>query len=433
MKVAVIGIGYVGAVSAACLCKSGHQVIAVDIDEQKVTSLKAGQSPIVEKDLDDLIRTYAGNDTLSATTDLAQAIQQSDISLICVGTPSKKDGSLDLSYVEAACLQIGQALKTKKEFHTVVIRSTLLPGSAEDSCLPVIEEASDKKAGIDFGFGHNPEFLREGSAVLDYFHPPKIVVGTLDEKSADTILSLYKNIDAPRIKTSVKIAEGVKYAANAWHALKIGFANEMGNILHGCGVDSHEVMDIFCLDTKLNISRAYLRPGFSFGGSCLPKDIRAICAHGKDAGVDTPLLDSLMVANDIQIKKALDIIRKSGKKNISLLGLSFKAGTDDVRESPLLRLAEKLIQNNYQLKIYDPNVSQSQMQNAALPSYILEHLCPEASNFIEHGELFIIGHSSNEYDSIIRAIEESNSPLLDLVRKTPSLEKKQGYHGICWA
>jgi len=276
MHISVIGIGYVGAVTSACLCDSGHNVTAVDMDPIKVKCLQNGQSPIIETNLDTLIAKHTKNGTLKATSNLKEAVLNTDICLICVGTPSREDGSLDLKYVEKVCEEIGTLIKDKDTYHTIVLRSTMVPGSALDLCLPILEKASGMKAGDDFGFGNNPEFLREGSAVYDYYNPPKIVVGAINEKSADAIMKLYEGIDAPRVITDINVAEGVKYADNAWHAMKVGFANEIGNILSDSGVDSHKVMDIFCLDTKLNISKAYLKPGFAFGGSCLPKDVRAI-------------------------------------------------------------------------------------------------------------------------------------------------------------
>jgi len=436
MKIAVIGIGYVGAVTSACLCDGGHEVIAVDKDPVKVKCIQNGHSPIIEQDLPELIAKYAEKGTLTATDDIQEAIQQTDISLICVGTPSREDGSLDLAYVETACAEIGKVLKGKDAFHTVVLRSTMVPGSAMSVCLPIIEEHSGKKTGVDFGFGNNPEFLRESTAIYDYYNPPKIVVGANDEKSADTIMALYEGIEAPRIITEIKVAEGVKYADNAWHAMKIGFANEMGNILSDCGVDSHKVMDIFCMDTKLNISKAYLKPGFAFGGSCLPKDVRAIRAKGSEVGVSTPLFDALMIANDNQITRAFEKIKALGIKNIALLGLSFKAGTDDLRESPLVTLAQKLLADGYNLKIYDPNVYTAKHTEGANQYYInnvikdVSDCLVENQDDVQASDLFIIGNGNKDFIQIIENNKDKH--VLDLVRLDSNIEKQSSYHGLCW-
>lgn len=439
MRISVLGIGYVGAVTSACLCDSGHSVIAIDKDPVKVKCLQSGQSPIIEKDLDALIAENVKKGTLKATLDVKEAIMQSDISLICVGTPSREDGSLDFTYVKSVCQEIGDVLKTKATFHTIVLRSTMVPGSAMDLCLPILEKASGKKAGVDFGFGNNPEFLREGSAIYDYYNPPKIVVGANDEKSATTIMSLYEGINAPRVMTEVNIAEGVKYADNAWHAMKIGFANEMGNILSDCGVDSHKVMDIFCLDTKLNISNAYLKPGFAFGGSCLPKDVRAIRAVGKSKGLTTPLFDSLLIANDNQVERAFGMIKKSGAKTVAMLGLSFKAGTDDLRESPLVTLADKLLSAGFNIKIYDPNVYKASQSNGANNNYInntiahiSQHLVKTSDDIKSDIDLYVIGNNGEDFSDIIQSINDEKTPILDLVRINPDIESRSGYHGICW-
>ncbi len=439
MRISVIGIGYVGAVTSACLCDSGHSVIAVDKDPVKVKCFENGKSPIIEKDLDTLIAQNVEKGTLKATLDVKEAVEQSDISLICVGTPSRTDGSLDLRYVENVCKEIGEILKTKDSFHTVVLRSTMVPGSALDLCLPILEATSGKKAGVDFGFGNNPEFLREGTAIYDYYNPPKIVVGANDEKSAEAIMALYEGIDAPRVTTDINVAEGVKYADNAWHAMKVGFANEIGNILSDCGVDSHKVMDIFCLDTKLNISKAYLKPGFAFGGSCLPKDVRAIRAVGKSKGLETPIFDSLLTANDNQVMRAFDMIKKSGAKNVAMLGLSFKAGTDDLRESPLVTLADLLLKNGINIKVYDPNVYKASKTEGANNDYINNTIAHISQNLVENAaeikeniDLYVIGNNGEDFTDVINTIEDEKTPILDLVRINPDIEQRSGYHGLCW-
>jgi GDP-mannose 6-dehydrogenase len=359
--------------------------------------------------------------------------------MICVGTPSNEDGSLKLDYVEAVCRQIGEALKDKKTYHSVVLRSTVVPGTARNIAIPALEKASGKIAGKDFGFGNNPEFLRESTAIYDYFNPPKIVIGALDQKTADMIAALYKDISAPEIITEVDVAEGVKYADNAWHALKVGFANEMGNILKEHGVDSHKVMDIFCMDQKLNISKAYLKPGFAFGGSCLPKDVRAIRASAQKKGIKTPIFDSLLEANEEQIRRAHGMIMKSGKKKIGLMGLAFKAESDDLRESPLVTLADRLLQDGMELAIYDPCVYKAANMEGSNRDYInkgIPHiskcLVATPNELLEKSELFIIGHHGADFDHIITQAND-NSEIIDLVRlKNGTGEHRPAYTGICW-
>ena len=427
MKISVFGIGYVGAVTSACLCESGHHVMAMDVDTRKVEAMQKGESPIVEPQLSGLIQKHRDANTLSATQDVSAAVLNSDISLICVGTPSREDGSLMLDYVIEVCEQIGAAIKDKDAFHTVVLRSTCVPGTARDVAIPALEKASGKKAGIDFGFGNNPEFLRESTAVYDYFNPPKIVIGADDEKTARMISALYDGIDAPEVITDIVTAEGVKYADNAWHAMKVGFANELGNILSELGLDSHKVMEIFFKDTKLNISPAYLLPGFAFGGSCLPKDVRAIRASGQDKGVKTPIFDALLEANEEQVRRAETMIRASGKKKIALMGLAFKAGTDDVRESPLVKLADTLINDGFELQIYDPAINQSK-------SFNMPHFSPclvKDPQDMSGAELFVIGNNTEEFGEILKSVND-NVPILDLVRLKNAPSERINYRGICW-
>ncbi|MEZ5814668.1 MAG: nucleotide sugar dehydrogenase [Alphaproteobacteria bacterium] len=438
MKVSVFGIGYVGAVTSACLVDSGHEVIAMDKDPVKVRCICEGRTPIIEPGLDDLIKKGAQSGKLTGTQSCAEAVEKSDISLICVGTPSNPDGSLQLDYVRDVCREIGEALAAKDSFHTVVLRSTMVPGSACGVALPILEEASGKKGGVDFGFANNPEFLRESTAIFDYYNPPKIVIGASDKKTGKIVSDLYHNIDAPEVITSVEVAEGVKYADNAWHAMKVGFANELGNILKDHNVDSHKVMDIFFLDTKLNISKAYLKPGFAFGGSCLPKDVRALRASAKTKGLNTPIFDALLEANIEQVRRAYGIIEKSGAKKVGLFGLSFKADTDDLRESPLVTLADMLLKDGYELKIYDPCVSQARKMDGANKHYIEEGiphisacLAESAQEVTDHGEIFVIGNSTQEFYTVLAGVND-NARILDLVRLDDSLQSKSGYTGICW-
>lgn len=439
MKISVFGLGYVGAVASACLAESGFEVIAVDMDPVKVKCLNEGRSPIIEPGLPEMIKSNKDKGLLSATLDVREAVMNSDISLICVGTPSNQDGSLKLDYVEAVCAQIGEVLKEKQAYHSVVLRSTVVPGTARNIAIPAIEKASGKKAGEGFGFGNNPEFLRESTAIYDYFNPPKIVIGATDDKTANMMVEIYKGIKADQAICTVEVAEGVKYADNAWHAIKVGFANELGNILKEMGVDSHKVMDIFFLDTKLNISKAYLKPGFAFGGSCLPKDVRAIRACGKEKGIKTHIFDALLEANDEQVKRASQMIKETGKKKIGMMGLSFKAGTDDLRESPLVTLADILIKEGYELVIYDPSVYEASQMEGANQKYIREGiphiskcLVEKPEQFLPRAEVIVIGNHGEDFGDIL-VKTSADTPVIDLVRlKNNPVEDRASYTGICW-
>lgn len=438
MKVSVFGIGYVGAVTSACLAKAGHKVVAVDTSPVKVLCIKQGRSPIVEEGLENLIRETVNTGFLTATTDYEEAVRETDMSLICVGTPSKKNGSLDLQYIETICRQIGQVLKDKDSFHTVVIRSTVVPGTLMNVVKPILEAASGKVAGQDFGLGNNPEFLRESTAIKDYYNPTQIVVGALDDKTAEQILRLYEGLEAPRTVTDVSVSEGVKYVSNSWRANKIGFANEIGNILKRHGVDSHQVMNIIFQDNKINMGPSFLLPGYAFGGSCLPKDVRAIRASANDKGLETPIFDSLLVANDLQVLRAFEMILDTGKTKLGLLGLSFKSGTDDLRESPLVALAELLIRNGFDLKIYDPCVNQARYMDGANSEYIksgIPHisacLVDNPDDLVDSCDVFVIGNNTKEFGDILDKIDE-DAPLIDLVRHYKPIEKRAAYAGICW-
>lgn len=439
MKISVFGLGYVGAVASACLAESGFEVIAIDQDPVKVKCLAEGRSPIIEPGLPEMIKANKDNGRLTATLDVREAVMNSDISLICVGTPSNADGSLKLDYVEAVCAQIGEVLKEKTGYHSVVLRSTVVPGTARNVAIPALEKASGKKAGVDFGFGNNPEFLRESTAIYDYFNPPKIVIGSMDEKTTASMVEIYKDIKADQAICTVDVSEGVKYADNAWHAMKVGFANELGNILKEMGVDSHKVMDIFFLDTKLNISKAYLKPGFAFGGSCLPKDVRAIRACGKSKGLKTPIFDALLEANDEQVRRAQTMIKATGAKKVGLMGLSFKAGTDDLRESPLVTLADLLIKDGYEVTIYDPSVYEAANMEGANQKYIREGiphiskgLVEKPEDFLAKADVIVIGNHGEDYATILQKSND-NAPIIDLVRlKNNPVESRTSYTGICW-
>ncbi|WP_457562271.1 UDP-glucose dehydrogenase family protein [Caminibacter pacificus] len=407
MKISIVGLGYVGAVCSAALANEGHQVIGMDIDKTKVELINEGKSPIVEKDLDVLIEKNVKEGRLRATTNLKEAIENSDITFIAVGTPSRENGSIDLKYIKEAAKSIGEVLKDKKDFHIVVMRSTVLPGTGREVVIPIIEENSGKKVGVDFGYASNPEFLRESTAIWDFYHPPKTVIGASDEKTADTLEELYSFIDineAPLFKTEIEIAEMVKYADNSWHAVKVTFGNEIGMICSRLGIDSHKVMKIFVSDTKLNISPYYLIPGFAFGGSCLPKDVKAITYKAKEVDEKTPLLNSLMESNEYQIKRVFNhFIKPLKKKKVGILGLSFKAGTDDLRESPILELTETLIGKGYFVKIFDMNVVKAREEGAAKEfletelHHINERLTDNLQEVIDNSEILIIGNKDNRF------------------------------------
>ena len=357
LKVTIFGLGYVGTVSAGCLANEGHEVIGVDPVQTKLDLINHGQSPIIEADIGEIVASAVPAGRLRATADVAQAIRDTDLSFVCVGTPSQPNGNLDLTYIRRVCEQIGEALKEKAAWHTVVIRSTILPGTMDQVVIPTLEESSGGKAGIDFGICYNPEFLREGSAVKDFYCPPKTVIGELDAGGGDLLAQLYAGIPAPLVRTDLKTAEMVKYVDNSWHALKIGFANEIGNLSKSFNIDAHEVMKIFCQDHKLNISPAYLLPGFAFGGSCLPKDLRALAYRAKMHDLELPIINSILLSNELQVARGVQLIMDKGFKRIGVLGFSFKAGTDDLRESPVIEVTERLLGKGYDLRIYDRNVN----------------------------------------------------------------------------
>ena len=438
MRISVFGMGYVGAVSAACLARDGHSVVGVDPNALKVDIINKGQSPIIEAELDTLIDEAVQSGLLRATADAVEAIEQTDISFVCVGTPSAANGSLDLRYVEAACQDIGEQLPTKKEFHTVVMRSTILPGTMRDVVIPTLEKASGMTAGKDFGVCNNPEFLREGTAVKDYDNPPKTVIGAIDKRSADTLAQLYAKLDAPLIKTDIEVAELVKYVDNVWHALKVGFANEIGTICKPHGIDSHAVMDIFCQDTKLNLSPYYLKPGFAFGGSCLPKDVRALNYEANKLDLTLPIVGAIMESNRLQIERAIQMIMAQGRENrIGILGFSFKAGTDDLRESPMVDVIEHLIGKGMTIRLYDRNVQLAKLIGANR-DYILKHIPHIAKLMVEslddvlaESDVIVIGNSDAEFRSIPERARQGQI-VIDLVRIADEKSKEGAYQGIAW-
>lgn len=436
MKISIFGLGYVGAVSAGCLAEDGHQVIGVDPNQTKVDLINKGETPIIEKDIGEMIARNVTVTRLTATTDVQQAVLNSEVSLICVGTPSQLNGNLDLSYVRRVCEEIGVALKSKDDFHVVVGRSTMLPGSMRNIVIPTLEASSGKKAGVDFGVCNNPEFLREGTAVHDYYHPPKTVIGESDSRAGDILVELYKNMDAPLIRTDIETAEMVKYTDNNWHALKVAFTNEIGNISKALGIDGHKVMEIFCQDTKLNLSPYYMKPGFAFGGSCLPKDVRALTYKGKSLDLNLPVLNAIMPSNQCQINKALEMITHKNKRRIGVLGFAFKAGTDDLRESPIVDVIESLIGKGYELKLFDKNVNVAALTGANR-DYILNHI-PHISKLmvdnmqeaLDFAEVLVIGNGAEEFKTVLNTLKPGQV-VVDLVRITQETSDER-YDGICW-
>jgi len=409
MKISIVGLGYVGAVSAAVFAHLGHEVIGMDVDAAKVELINAGRSPIVEKDLERYIKEGVESGRLRATTDIREAIGQSDVTFIAVGTPSLPNGNIDLRYIRSAAEDIGDALAQKAGFHVVVMRSTVLPGTGKNVVIPTIEKKSGKRVGEGFGYASNPEFLRESSAIYDFFHPPKTVVGPSDEKSAAVLRELYGFLDAPYFEVAIEEAEMVKYADNAWHAVKVTFANEIGIIAKRFGVDSHRVMEVFCADTKLNISCYYLRPGFAFGGSCLPKDVRALTYAARHADATVAMLESVMPSNELQIRRVFkEFIAPLKKRKVGVLGLSFKAGTDDLRESPILELTETLIGKGYDVRIYDPNLLEAKKSGvlAAFLASELPHidarLAESMEEVIQKSEVVVIGNANKAYKGLYR-------------------------------
>ena len=437
MRVSIFGLGYVGTVSAGCLANEGHQVIGVDPFPTKVRLINDGQSPIIEEAIGELIESTTKSGKLRATSDHSEAILSSELSFVCVGTPSQSNGNLDFSYIRRVCEQIGQVLKTKKDRHTVVIRSTILPGTMHQIVIPILEEFSGKKAGVDFGICHNPEFLREGSAVRDFNAPPKTVIGELDAASGDLLARLYAKLDAPLIRTDLETAEMVKYVDNSWHALKIGFANEIGNLCKTFGIDAHQVMKIFCQDRKLNISPAYLLPGFAFGGSCLPKDLRAMAYKAKVNDLELPIMTSILPSNEIQIGKGVQLIIEKGHRRIGILGFSFKAGTDDLRESPVIEVIERLVGKGFDLRIYDKNVRIASLVGAnrdfilnRIP-HISRLMVDDIDEVLNHAETVVVGTQDPDFQSIPERLREGQR-LVDFVRVTNRRSENGKYDGICW-
>lgn len=438
MRISIFGLGYVGAVCAGCLSARGHDVVGVDISADKIALINNGKSPIVEPGLGELLEQGIRTGKLRGTTDFSEAIRNTDLSMICVGTPSKKNGDLELDYIESVCREIGYVLRDKTSRHTVVVRSTVLPGTVANVVIPILEDCSGKKAGVDFGVAVNPEFLRESTAISDYDQPPMTVIGEFDKASGDVLQSLYEELDAPVIRKDIAVAEMIKYTCNVWHATKVTFANEIGNIAKAVGVDGREVMEVVCQDKTLNLSQYYLRPGFAFGGSCLPKDVRALTYRAGSLDVEAPLLNSLMRSNVSQVQNAFDIVASHDTRKVGLLGLSFKAGTDDLRESPLVELAEMLIGKGFELSIFDSNVEYARVHGAN-KDYI-ESKIPHVSSLlnsdfdqvINDSDIIILGNRDERFRALADKAPEGKR-VVDLVGFMSKSTTENGRaEGICW-
>jgi len=437
MDISIFGMGYVGTACAGCFVSQGHTVVGVDVNPSKVEEVNAGVSPIVESKLPELFAEGHQTRRLSATTSAADAIQATSVSLVCVGTPSQSNGNLDLSYMKRVCEEIGNAVRHKNSPHLVVLRSTMLPGSTDDVLIPILVSHSGRQLGEGLDVCYNPEFLREGSSVHDFYNPPKIVLGEWRPGSGEAALQLYAGIEAPIIRTSIRVAELVKYCDNAFHALKVSFANEIGNLCKRIGVDSHEVMSIFCQDRKLNLSAAYLKPGFAFGGSCLPKDLRALAYQAKRLDLDSPVLNAILESNDVQVQLGLQLITSLGKKRIGFLGMAFKPDTDDLRESPLVSLIETLLGKGYHVRIYDRNVSTSRLIGANR-RFIEEHIPHLSSLLVEDinelatgVDVVVVGHQAPEFVQAVEALR-ADQTVIDLARPTKQVTTAARYEGICW-
>ncbi|TMQ29356.1 MAG: nucleotide sugar dehydrogenase [Nitrospirae bacterium] len=438
MRISIFGMGYVGCVCAGCLTDLGHEIVAVESNPIKLAMITEGKSPVIETGVDRLISNAVQARRLRATADFVDAIHSTDLTMVCVGTPNRSNGSIDLSAVLRVCEQIGQALSSKQDYYTVVVRSTVVPGTVEERLLPMLQKTSGKKAGRDFGLCMNPEFLREGTSIADFYHPSRTVIGEFDRRSGDALSKVYEPLSAPMIRTKLRVAEMTKYADNTFHALKISFANEIGNICKALEIDSHEVMSIFCADKKLNLSASYLKPGFAFGGSCLPKDLRSICYQANEHDIEVPLLNSILNSNRCQIQKVITKLLSYKGRSLGFLGLSFKEGTDDLRESPTVEVIETMIGKGFNVRVHDHNVSMARLIGAnkeyidrEIP-HIAQLFCSSADELIRQSDVIVVTARDAEYARGLRALRE-DQVLLDLVRLfDPEDHPKAEYYGICW-
>jgi GDP-mannose 6-dehydrogenase len=439
VSISVFGLGYVGSVSAACFASMGHRVIGVDVNPAKVEMMANGRCPIVEAGMNELVDDGHRAGRIHATVDSVAAVMESDVSFVCVGTPSLRNGKLDLSHIEKVAQEIGTALKQKKSSHTFVLRSTVLPGTTEMIVLPILEQASGRRAGIDFTVAYNPEFMREGSAVADFLQPPYTILGSRDSAHLSPLRELYKKTPGKVFETTIAVAEMVKYLSNAFHAVKVTFANEFGTLCKLLGVDSQAVTEIFTSDTRLNISSAYLSPGFAFGGSCLPKDVRALTYKAKELDLRLPMLESLLPSNSEHVERAVEAVIRTNKRKIAQLGLSFKAGTDDLRESPQVQLVKRLLGEGYEVKVWDEDVSLGRLagSNRQYIEDVIPHIGSLLSSDLEEvvtwSEVVVIGNRSVKKDKLMGHLR-ADQIVIDLVNldKTRRPDSTSAYEGICW-
>lgn len=436
MNISIFGLGYVGCVSLGCLARNGHTVIGVDVSETKVNQINSGLATIIEKDIDHIIREEHNKCRISATTDYSKAILETDISIIAVGTPSSNTGHLNLQYIFKVAENFGRVLMSKDSFHIIAIRSTVLPGTSEKFA-SIIEEFSGKKRNVDFAMVSNPEFLREGTAVHDYYNPPITLLGSEHPEAAEKVASLYRQLPAEVVITDVRVAELMKYVNNTFHALKVSFANEIGNICSALSIDSHKVMEIFCKDKELNISPYYFKPGFAYGGSCLPKDLKGLQTLAHDNYVKTPLIESIDKTNELQISRAVELIQATKKRKLGFLGLSFKAGTDDLRNSPAVTLIETLLGKGFEIAIYDKNVHLSKLTGTN-KEYIDTHIPhlsklmkSQISELMHESELIVVNNKEKEYIDVLMNVETEH-PIIDMVRLPEEIRQKKNYRGINW-
>lgn len=438
LPVSVFGLGYVGSVTAACLAAKGHRVVGVESNSEKFALLRRGKPTVFEPQLGRLLDEAYRSGHFSATQSAAEAVEASDLSFICVGTPTLKGGQPDLSHVRDVCGEIGQALRGKRGSHTVVVRSTVLPGSIENLLVPALEEASGQREGVDFHVVSNPEFMREGSAIRDFYAPPFVIIGESGPGAGDPVGALYRCVDAPQIRCSTRAAEAIKFACNAFHAVKVTFANELGQFCKAQGIDSREVMAAFCRDTRLNVSKAYLRPGLAYGGSCLPKDLRALVGWTRQHHFELPMLESLARSNTQQIQRAIDVIADLGCRRVGFLGLSFKAGTDDLRESPVVLMVEALLGRGFDIRIHDPEVELTRLVGAnkqflevKLP-HVNSLLLPSLSDVLSRSDAVVLCKEMAEYADLGQKLAP-HQHLVDLVGAPASAGAAgENYHGLYW-
>ncbi len=433
LKLSIIGLGYVGAVSCACFASLGHAVIGVDADVKKVASISAGKSPIVEKDLASLLSAGVDEGRILATDDLESAVLASNVTLISVGTPSLDDGSCNLQFLKRATKQLAQAIAKKDSYHVIIFRSTVPAKTTNDVLIPTLEKYSNKISGKDFGVCFNPEFLRESCAISDFYHPPITVIGSIDNRSAEVAKKIYKGVEGDFAMTSIEVAEFVKYIDNTWHALKVSFGNEVGRICKAMDVDSHEVMDIFLQDTKLNISPYYLKPGFAFGGSCLPKDTRGIVHMAKQLNVEIPIISHINQSNNCHIEHTHKMIDQLDVQKVSIIGITFKAGTDDLRESPSIELMKRLLACGYQVEFYDPCILEDRILDLdpIINAQLNKCRCMSLVDMIDKNEAIVITQDKKYTEQVAR-MSGAKKHIIDVVHLSEQSRLKENYHGICW-